>query len=64
MRKKSINDLLKQLKRVTEHQAHRPERWRLILKAYNSAFVARFDFEPHSYACGQFVRLYGKDFKV
>lgn len=65
MRKKSIQDFINQFSRLYKYRGISESfNYVRIHLAYRNAFVAHFGFEPHTYACAQFLRLYGKDYKL
>jgi hypothetical protein len=62
MRKKSINSLLSQFKRLFE--ASKGERRMKVYFAYLRSFESRFNFQSHSKECKKFIKKYGPDFEV
>ena len=62
MRKKSINSLLIQFKRLIR-DSKREMRMKIYF-AYLSSFEKRFGFQSHSKECKIFINKYGNDFEV
>jgi hypothetical protein len=61
MKKKSMNDLMRQLVRIC--QQHTKGRMRAY-SAYYRAFESHFGFYPHSDECIKFVEERGLDFEA
>lgn len=66
MRKKTINELLKQLNRVQSSYSNERKNHRVLFvsTAFDNAFYQHFKVNTHTKECKEFVSKYGRDFAM